>query len=331
MTQRTIVEILKGKCIEGPPPMWMMRQAGRYLPEYRKLRKDFPDFMSFCQNVEAVVEATLQPLRRWPFDASIIFSDILLIPHLLGQTVTFTKGIGPELIKPNWETFLEAEWTPNMVKPTLTAIKELRNKIPNTCTLFGFAGAPWTLLRYMYTGNRSDPCEGLLQWGETDLGKHVIHKLEQCIVKLLTWQLEAGCDVIQLFDSWAADVPQEKQSYWLWRSAQNIINQLPPHSVIYFGKGVELQASQNLKNCGLSLSSSINPLDIHTTHPLQGNLDPLKLVSSNFHDDVSTLIQNMQGKPFIFNLGHGILPQTPIQHVDELVELVTCTSHSMKA
>lgn len=324
LNQRAVVSVMQGCAAEGPPPMWMMRQAGRYLPEYRSYRAQFPDFMEFCQTREAIFEATMQPLRRWPLDASIIFSDILILPHVLGQQVSFLPDHGPSLVQPNWENFLDQKLEKNHVYATLEAIGDVRKAIDPTCTLFGFAGAPWTLLRYMYTGSRSDNSGDLAEWGHTETGRRVINHLEDIIVDWLTFQLEAGCDVVQLFDSWAADVPLAEQAYWLWEPAQRIINRLPPHTVLYFGKGVEKE-SRCLTGCALGVGPSVDPVAFQTAHTLQGNLAPDLLVRGDFDDEVTRLISGMAGRPYIFNLGHGVLPNTPIEHVNRLVELVKCT------
>lgn len=320
---RTIQHIMQGNIVEGPPPMWLMRQAGRYLPEYRALRANFPDFMEFCQTREALVQATLQPLQRWPLDGAIIFSDILILPHVLGQKVGFLPDHGPRLEAPNWHYFLSQKLEKAHVSATLGAIEDVKNAIASTCTLFGFAGAPWTLLRYMFTGSRGDDSNALIHWGRSETGMRVLHHLENIIVDWLSFQLEAGCDVVQLFDSWAADVPENERTYWLWEPVQRIINRLPPHTVMYFGKGLEKEATI-LKDCAFGLGPSVDPVTFPGKYVLQGNLSPELLVSGDFDIETKRLIHGMINKPYIFNLGHGVLPNTPIQHVDRLVELVKC-------
>lgn len=320
---RTIQHIMQGYSIEGSPPMWLMRQAGRYLPEYRAIRAHFPDFMTFCQTKDVLVEVTLQPLRRWSFDAAIIFSDILILPHVMGQYVNFLPNHGPQLAPPCWGDFLQHKLEKSHVLPTLEAIADVKKAIPSTCTLFGFAGAPWTLLRYMFTGSRSTDSSQLAEWGGTAEGQKVLKHLEDTIVNWLTWQLEAGCDVVQLFDSWAADVLPSHRDFWLWGPAQRIIDRLPANTVLYFGKGVEIEAL-GLKNCALGLGPDVNPVHFPSKRVVQGNLSPELLMAGSFDDPVQRLIEGMSGRPYIFNLGHGILPGTPLQHVDRLVELVTC-------
>lgn len=323
MISRIIAHVMTGQAAERAP-MWLMRQAGRYLPEYRAYRSQFPDFMDFCATREAVVHVTMQPLKRWPLDGAIIFSDILVIPHVLGQKVRFLPDHGPQLDAPNWEDFLEQKLTKDHVKATLGAIADVKASISPTCTLFGFAGAPWTLLRYMFSGSRVGDGKALAAWGYTETGQRVLHHLEDIIVDWLMFQLEAGCDVIQLFDSWAADVPEGDRSYWLWEPVQRIIDRLPPHRMIYFAKGAEKEAA-HLKGCALGLGSTVDPVTFQSGHVLQGNLAPERLVLGDFDAEVHRLLQGMAGKPYIFNLGHGVLPNTPVEHVDRLVELLKCT------
>lgn len=319
---RTIAHVMAGNAAERTP-LWLMRQAGRYLPEYRAYRSQFPDFMEFCATHEALIHVTMQPLKRWPLDAAIIFSDILILPHVLGQKVRFLPDHGPLLAAPNWEHFLEQKLTPRHVTATLGAIADVKVLIPITCTLFGFAGAPWTLLRYMFSGSRAGDGKALAAWGYTEMGQRVIGHLEDVIVDWLTLQLNAGCDVVQLFDSWAADVPEKDRAYWLWEPVQRIINRLPANRVLYFGKGVEREATC-LNGCALGLGPSVDPVTFSSEHVLQGNLDPEALVSGHFDKEVYRLINGMKDKPYIFNLGHGVLPHTPVEHVDRLVEIIQC-------
>lgn len=312
-------------------PIWLMRQAGRYLPEYRKLRGGFSDFMEFCLNQEAVVRATLQPIERFDFDAAIIFSDILVIPHFLGQAVSFKDGEGPVLEGASWQKILD---TPidRRIETIYSSIKEVRERLDDRKALIGFVGCPWTIASYMISGGKTDKYDDLVRSAaEWLLFDALLEKLTQVIAEHAVSQLRAGADVVQLFESWAAEVPVPYRHKWLFEPAEKIIKyirgQRPNARIIYYGRGVAEVAAKSLAHLGvgfgLSQGESLENFE-NASACLQGNLDPQKLLNGSFELDVMKILGFAKNRPFIVNLGHGILPQTPIANVEKFIELVRC-------
>jgi len=323
-----IVQALNGH-IETQKPIWIMRQAGRYLPEYRALRKKAPNFMDFCLNLEMVLEATLQPITRFDLDAAIIFSDILVVPHFLGQGVRFKEGLGPILEHPNWEKILNAPISDD-VQVIYESIKSVRSVLDPKKALIGFVGCPWTIASYMISEGKTNSFEELVTHAKTwPLFNKLMDKLTTVISDHAVCQLKSGANVVQLFESWASAVPVELQQMWLFEPAEKMIRQIqkqvPGANVIYYGKGIAGQAIKNLGHLnigfGVSQDTDLSTLN-DTTACLQGNLDPQKLLSGDFKEDVLNILEFSKNRPFIVNLGHGILPQTPISHVEEFVRLV---------
>ncbi|MCE2716421.1 MAG: uroporphyrinogen decarboxylase family protein [Pseudomonadota bacterium] len=317
-------------CVEKIKPIWLMRQAGRYLPEYRKLREKFPDFIEFCFNSEAVVEATLQPIRRFDFDAAIVFSDILVIPQFLGQAVSFREGVGPVLEEPIWDKILHTPF--GGAEVVYGAIKELRGRLDQEKALIGFVGCPWTVASYMISGGKTNKYEDLVRFAaEWPLFDRLLDKLVSVIADHAVGQLRAGADVVQLFESWAAEVPAVYQSRWLFDPAKRIVGgiteQVPDARIIYYGRGVAGEALDKLGRLrisfGLSQGESLRSFE-GVGACLQGNLDPQKLLEGGFERDVAKILDFAKNRPFVVNLGHGILPQTPIGNVEKLIELVRC-------
>lgn len=320
--------------IQEIPPVWMMRQAGRYLPEYLEIRKKFPDFMEFCFTPESVTEVTLQPIKRFNFDAAIIFSDILVIPHAIGQDVWFEKGYGPKLKPlPAFEL-----WNKNWVKtltPVYNAIKTTRSKLSKDKSLIGFAATPWTLGAYMLCQNKIGTAQNLY----TAINKHtgllnpLLDKLVPIVAQHLINQVNAGCDVVQLFDSWASFCNTDEQENNLITPLIKILKLFwyahPLTPVIYYGKEIS-----HLYN---NISERVNgPLvlgydqyvDISVAHnankPSQGNLDPDVLIAGGAALDiaVNSILSATKTRAHIFNLGHGIKPETPLKHVERMLQLV---------
>jgi len=323
-----IVQALNGH-IEIQKPIWIMRQAGRYLPEYRALRKKSPNFMDFCLNPEMVLEATLQPITRFDLDAAIIFSDILVVPHFLGQGVHFKEGAGPILGHPNWEKILNAPISDD-VQLIYESIKSVRGVLDSKKALIGFVGCPWTIASYMISEGKTNSFEGLVAHAKTwTLFNKLMDKLTTVISDHAVFQLKSGASVVQLFESWAAAVPIKLQQRWLFEPTEQIIHQIqkqvPGANIIYYGKGIAQEAINNLQHLGVSFGVSqdtrLSSLK-DTTVCLQGNLDPQKLLDGNFRDDVLNILEFSKNRPFIVNLGHGILPETPVSHVEEFVDLV---------
>ncbi|MEI7493556.1 MAG: uroporphyrinogen decarboxylase [Alphaproteobacteria bacterium] len=323
-----IIQALNGHT-ETQKPIWIMRQAGRYLPEYRALRKKSPDFMGFCLNQEMVVEATLQPIVRFGFDAAIIFSDILVVPHFLGQTVHFKEGVGPILEHPDWEKILDAPMSDD-VHLIYESIKNVRRELDSQKALIGFVGCPWTIASYMISEGKTNSFDGLVARAKTwPLFNKLMDKLTAVISDHAVRQLKSGANVVQLFESWASVVPVELQQEWLFKPAEKIIRRIQKHvpeaSIIYYGKGVAQEAIKKLGHLsigfGVCQDTDLSTLK-DTTACLQGNLDPQKLLCGDFKEDVLAILEFSKNRPFIVNLGHGILPETPISHVEEFIRLV---------
>ena len=323
-----IIQALNGHT-ETQKPIWIMRQAGRYLPEYGALRKKSPNFMGFCLNQEMVVEATLQPIVRFGFDAAIIFSDILVVPHFLGQSVHFKEGVGPILERANWQELLQTPIHED-IHIIYESIKNVRRELDSQKALIGFVGCPWTIASYMISAGKTNSFEGVVAFAKTwPIFNKFIEKLTVVISDHAVLQLKSGANVVQLFESWASVVPVELQQEWLFKPAEKIIRriqkQVPGASIVYYGKGIAEEAINNLKHLGVGfgVSQDIGLCTLKNTSAcLQGNLDPQKLLNGDFKEDVLAILKFSKDRPFIVNLGHGILPETPISHVEEFIRLV---------
>lgn len=326
-------------------PLWLMRQAGRYLPEYRALRERGGSFLDFCLTPDLAIEATLQPLRRFPLDAAIIFSDILVVPHALGQKVGFEEGHGPRLeaiSRVEDLTRLSRDRLSAVLAPVETAIREVRRQLSPEIALIGFAGAPWTVASYMIEGGSSSDFEAAKAWayGEPESFQKLIDLLVDASVDYLSRQVAAGADLLQLFDSWAGVLAPPGRERWCLKPAAEIVRRIrdkhPQVPVIVFPRGVGasyLRYAESSGAAGLSLDTGV-PTDwaaaqLQSRCTLQGNLDPLLLVAGGkaLRDAVDRIMRDLAIGPFIFNLGHGIVPQTPPEHVAELCRLV----HEWKA
>ena len=323
-----LIRTINGSVKNGNP-LWIMRQAGRYLPEYKELRKKSPNFIDFCLNQEMVLEATLQPIKRFDFDAAIIFSDILIIPHFLGQKVSFEEGVGPILDIPDWNKIINDEFK-SEVSIIYQAIKEVRGKLLKEKALIGFVGCPWTLASYIISSGKTNDFSKLVNFVENwPLFEKLINKLIKVISNHAISQLKSGADVIQLFESWAGAVPKVYRQKWLFEPVikiiQNIRQDIPEANIIYYARGVSVDAILALDHLGITfgISEDIGLADLPITNScLQGNLDPKKLRSGDFKSDVLKILEFAKDRSFIVNLGHGILPDTPLLHVEEFVRLV---------
>lgn len=333
------IETLKG-VRHDPTPIWIMRQAGRYLPEYRQIRQSEPDFISFCLNSEKAAEVTLQPIRRYGFDASIIFSDILLIPWAMNRNVRFIPGQGPKLdilenIK-DIEQFASIKLSKNY-QPVGKAIDLTRAGLPEQTALIGFSGAPWTLMTYLFEGGSSRDFAATKSylWSHPDQAVACIDILIEKIVEFLTLQAQSGVNALMLFDSWASAVPASWREQLVTRPHQQIIEKLRKNGitlpVICFPKGLGegLQAySEAVDAACIALDQHTDPFWAHkhlrADLPLQGNLDPLCLVTGGprLNEEVKRILDCFADRPHIFNLGHGVVPQTPPEHVQTLIDLV---------
>jgi uroporphyrinogen decarboxylase len=314
-----------------------MRQAGRYLPEYREIRQTAKSFLDFCFSPALAAEATLQPIRRFGFDAAILFSDILVIPAALGQTVTFEEGIGPRL-----DPIASAADLARLddvldlaeLAPVFETIDRVRGKLPAETAFIGFCGAPWTVASYMIAG-RGTPDQAparTFAYRHPDLFGILIDRLVAASASYLVAQLEAGVEAVQIFDSWAGVLPAAEFERWCVNPLAAIIDavrsRIPDAKIIAYsrvcGSGLE-RIAELAGIAALGLDTAVDPVwaaeTLPTDLPTQGNLDPLALLAGGraLDEAVAAIRRAFVGRPHIFNLGHGILPQTPIAHVERLV------------
>jgi uroporphyrinogen decarboxylase len=334
--QKKILRVLEGERI-SPPPIWLMRQAGRYLPEYRSLREKCPNFIEFCLKPELTVLATMQPLDRYDLDAAIIFSDILILPYALGQKVVFHEGKGPCLspIKSE-EDFLKltTEFLQERLSPVLSALREVRSLLPSEKTLIGFAGAPWTIFAYMTEGKTSRTFSHAIElfYHNPHLAQRLLDLICKATEEYLEQQIIAGAEVIQLFDSWAGTIPYSLVPSLLYEPTQRLLlflkRKFPHVPVICFPKGIGEKIPFYLKSTqarAISLDANVDLESILPYVPpytvIQGALDPHVLVAGGAILDTQLLRlkEIFSDYPYIFNLGHGILPYTPPENITQLI------------
>lgn len=336
---KSLVAALKGDA-QRTPPIWLMRQAGRYLPEYRALRAKAGSFLDLCYNPDFAAEVTLQPIRRFDFDAAILFADILLIPHALGQKLSFAEGEGPRLDPPVTPSDLQRFRDRNIQEtlvPVYETVKQVRAALAPEKALIGFAGAPWTVATYMLAGGPSeDPAALRRRWyDERDFISGLIALLVDATVDYLIAQIDAGADVVQLFDTWAGGLPEnvlEEVSVKPLRMIAERVKAARPHApVILFPKGVgaslrDYARIQSADGIGIDFATPWRAArEMISPHAVaQGGLDPMLVVKggSEMEDAARELCRTFSGVPYIFNLGHGLTPDTPPEHVARLVEAV---------
>ena len=324
----------------SPPPIWLMRQAGRYLPEYRALREKAGDFLTLCFTPDLAAEVTLQPVRRFGFDAAILFSDILVIPHALGQAVRFAAGEGPQLdpIADRQALMrLRLELDHGVLAPVYETIRRVKASLAPDVTLLGFCGAPWTVASYMIAGHGTPDQQParMFAYGDPEAFAGLIDKLVDASAAYLVRQLQAGVDAVQIFDTWAGVLPAEEFARWCIGPAQRIVakvrSQVPDAKVIGFPRGAGaglLRYVEDVPVDAVGLDWMADPAfvrdQIQWRVPVQGNLDPLALLAggSALDQGVDNILAAFSERPFIFNLGHGILPQTPIAHVEQMIARV---------
>jgi uroporphyrinogen decarboxylase len=326
--------------IVSPPPIWLMRQAGRYLPEYREIRATAASFLDFCYTPRLAAQATLQPITRFGFDAAILFSDILVVPDALGQKVSFESGEGPRL-DPLATAADIAKLHPQIDLQKLSAVFETIDRVkaalsPHTA-LIGFCGAPWTIASYMIAGKgTSDQAPArLFAYQQKDLFQKLIDLLIAASIDYLSAQVKAGVEAVQIFDSWASVLPAKEFESWSLRPVKSIIDGLrarhPEIPIIAFPRGAGAHLPGFALSSGadaLSLDTAVDPIwaaeTIDQSIILQGNLDPLALVAGGKALETAArhILEAFRGRPHIFNLGHGILPETPIEHVEHLLKIV---------
>lgn len=340
MSQKLLMRALRGEILPRPP-IWLMRQAGRYLPEYRAVRALGGSFLDLCYSPEQAAEVTLQPIRRFGFDASILFADILVIPDALGQTVRFEEKLGPLLSpcigKKSDLALLNVVGASQRLQPVYETVRLLREKLPEDVCLIGFAGAPWTVASYMVAGAGSRDQAAARLWAYEDPTgfEMLIDILVEVTAEYLIGQAKAGAEVLQIFDTWAGSLPELEFRHWCIKPTAEIIRrvkkQFPDIPVIGFPKGVgplyrdfvlQTGISGISMDCGLPLEFAREYLQNEIT--VQGNLDPLLLVGGGkaMLLEAERILTMMGNRRFIFNLGHGILPETPPENVAQLVEFV---------
>ncbi|MBY0612857.1 MAG: uroporphyrinogen decarboxylase [Beijerinckiaceae bacterium] len=321
-------------------PLWLMRQAGRYLSEYRELRAKVPSFLEFCYTPELAVEVTLQPIRRFHFDAAIMFSDILVVPDAFGQKVGFATGEGPQLEPISDRDGLKriaATIDLDHLAPVFETIRILKRELPADVPLLGFCGAPWTVATYMVAGRgTSDQAPARsMAYGDPELFASIIDRLVEGSTAYLIEQIKAGVDAVQIFESWASVLPGPEFERWSLEPTRRIIAGLrafkPDVRIMGFPRTASAPAilsTASLGVCAVSLDTAVDMRWASSAVPssvaVQGNLDPLALIAGGeaLTRGVAEIKAATAGRPAIFNLGHGIQQHTPVAHVEKLVELV---------
>ena len=331
-----LLSALAGR-IEQPPALWLMRQAGRYLPEYRAARARAGSFWSMCMTPELAADVTLQPIARFGFDAAIIFSDIMVVPFALGCDVSFEEGVGPRLKPVNTVALLDqdkAVWSEKL-SPCYEALRLTKDHLGSDRALLGFAGAPWTLATYLAEGGGSRDQQAAKLWGYRDASQFsdLLDILGDCVAQHLIKQLDAGADAVQLFDSWASGLAPACFRDWVIAPTRRIVAAVraarPGARIIGFPRGATCQGYEAYaRETGVdavSLDTAVAmdwAADAVGSHvAIQGNLDPIALVAggTSLRNAVDRILSATRNAPFIFNLGHGILLETPLEHVSELV------------
>jgi uroporphyrinogen decarboxylase len=322
------------------PPIWLMRQAGRHLPEYHQVRAKAGSFLDLCYTPKLAAEVTLQPVRRYGMDAAIVFSDILVVPHALGQRLKFVEGVGPRLDAIRSVDDL-ARLNPSATRPRFEAVFETvanaRQRLPNDVALIGFCGAPWTVATYMVSGGKSADQSEAATWASMDpvgFGQ-LMDRLVEASVEYLAGQAAAGADVLQIFDTWAGRLSGAELDRWVCGPTKTIVARMkelyPEVPIIGFPMGTGSSLGRYVAETGVDGVScdTATPLDFMARElagkvVVQGNLDPLLLASGGqgMKRQAMKILDALAGRPFVFNLGHGVLPQTPPEHVVQLVKLV---------
>jgi uroporphyrinogen decarboxylase len=331
---KPLLATLKGAKLERPP-LWLMRQAGRYLPEYRALRAEKGGFLELVNDSAAAADVTLQPIRRFGFDGAILFSDILVIPHALGQDLWFEAGEGPrlapKLVDATLNSLTEA---PQRLLPVIETVRQVAQALPPQTTFLGFAGSPWTVATYMVAGQGSREQAETRRFAYRDPAafEEIINAIADATVTYLIDQIDAGVEAVQLFDSWSGSLSPAQFERWVIAPTVRIITKLkaarPNAVVIGFPKGAGGKLPAYAREVGadaIGLDETVDPIWAHASLPeglpVQGNLDPLALIAGGTEliAAIDHIIDALAERPHVFNLGHGILPDTPIAHVEQLV------------
>lgn len=336
---KPFLEVLAGQR-QSVPPLWMMRQAGRYLPEYREIRAKAGGFLELCFNPDFATEVTLQPIRRFNFDAAIIFSDILVIPYALGRAVRFEVGEGPRLDPmdtPELVATLSPQADFSKLEPVYEALRRVRSQLDPKIALIGFCGAPWTVATYMVAG-QGTPDQAparMMAYRHPQAFAKIIDTVVENSITYLLGQLKAGADVLQIFDTWAGVLPPAEFEKWSAEPTRRIVAgvraKVPGAKIIGFPRGAGALLPGYIEKTGLdavSIDWTADPAfireHVQSRVAVQGNLDPLALIAGGDALDraIDNVLQSYAGGRFIFNLGHGIQPHTPIAHVEQMVKRV---------
>jgi uroporphyrinogen decarboxylase len=328
---KPLLRVLRGER-QDRPPVWFMRQAGRYLSEYRELRAQKGGFLELVNDSDAAAEVTLQPIRRFGFDGAILFSDILVVPHALGQDLWFEEGEGPRLAPKLLDHALSGlVAAPERLSAIYQTVAKVKAALPPETTLLGFAGSPWTVATYMIAGQGSKEQAEARRYAYRDPAAFgaIIAAIVAMTVDYLSGQIEAGADAVQLFDSWAGSLSPAQFDDWVIAPTVKIVTQLrarhPDTPIIGFPKGAGGKLIAYAKATGvdaLGIDETVDPVWASTYLPsglpVQGNLDPLALIAggATLSKAIAHILEAFADRPHIFNLGHGILPDTPVSHVE---------------
>ena len=337
MKTRKLVRVLEGERI-FPPPVWLMRQAGRYLPEYRATRQTAGGYLELCYNPDSATEVTLQPIRRFGFDAAILFSDILVIPDALDRGLHFVQGEGPKLtpIRPDEIARLDPSRADTHLAPVIATVARLRKELPEETSLIGFCGAPWTVATYMIAGHGTPdqaPAR-LFGYRHPDEMEQLLYLLAEMGADYLIRQLQAGADCVQIFDSWAGVLDEASFEAYAVKPVARMVEKVraavPDAKIIGFAKGAGSLLNGYRQKTGVNavgLDWTV-PMDqaraLQTEGAIQGNLDPLRLIAGGkaLDEGVDRILEGLGDGPLIFNLGHGITPDAPIAHVEALLKRI---------
>jgi uroporphyrinogen decarboxylase len=339
MTDKSLMRVLAGEAV-WPPPVWLMRQAGRYLPEYRAIREGGGGFIARCTTPDVATEITLQPIRRFGMDGAILFSDILILPWALGQDLKFIEGEGPSM-PPIRDaaglTVLNLGRAAEFTAPIMETVRRVRAALPQSCTLLGFAGSPFTVACYMVEGggSRDFAATRSMAYAEPIVFRQLIETLVEATIEYLAAQIEAGADAVMLFDTWAGVLPPSQIFEYVVRPTAAIVDALnrrfPGVKIIGFPRLAGTLVADYVEQTGVdcvSLDTSVDAAQIASGLPdtvaVQGNLDPISLIAGGRALEREALLvrDGLRGRPHIFNLGHGILPQTPPAHVADLLGVI---------
>ena len=336
---KSLLNVLNGQR-QKIPPVWMMRQAGRYLPEYRATREKAGSILNLCFNPELAAEVTLQPIRRFGFDAAILFSDILVIPYALGRRLEFVTGEGPKLDPiedPQTAQAIRKDVDHGVLGPIYETIQRVKADLPPEVTFLGFCGAPWTVATYMIAGRGTPDQEParMFAYRHPDAFNDLIQTLVKASSEYLIAQFKAGVDAVQIFDTWAGVLPPEEFARWCIAPVRQIIlnvrDEIPNAKIIAFPRGAGSALERYVTELPIDavgldwmIDKTFTRERVQKLKPVQGNLDPMALIAGGraLDESIDAVMRAFSDGPFIFNLGHGITPQTPIAHVEQMLRRV---------